>query len=136
MSEDQNQNISKLNNNGFALIESLVGMAIFSLIFMALSTAIWSATTTFRTTTYADESVIIGQDVVEMLSVIDITDVTSPVGSSTLVTRGDQIIQYDVVNTIGNFKTIAIRVYHSENDAIPTPDELKMRSYYRRMIYQ
>lgn len=133
MSEDQN--ISKLNNHGFTIIETLVAIAIFSIMFTALTSAIWSATTNFRTATFADESAINGQDVVEMLSVINIDDVTSPVGSSTLITRGNQKIQYDVVDISGNFRTIAISVFHSD-DAILNANELRMKSYYRRMIYQ
>ena len=135
MSEYKKNNISKLNDHGFTMVESLIGLALFSLIFMALTSGIWSATQTLRVASYADDSVIHGQDIVEMLSVIDITDVTSPAGASALVIRGNQIIQYDIVNTNGDFKTIAISVFHSENDAVPDPGELRMKTYYRRMIY-
>ena len=134
MSEDKNHNKIKLNESGFTLIESLVAIAIFSVMFMALSTAIWSATTNFRTTSYADESIVNGQDTVEMLSVINVLNVTSPAGG-TLLPRGDQKILYRVVGTSGNFRTIAMEVYHS-TDAVLTPDELRMKTYYRRMIYQ
>ena len=134
MSEYKNQNNIKLNESGFTLIESLVAIAIFSIVFMALSTAIYSATTNFRTTSYADESVVNGQDAVEMLSAINVLNVTSAPGG-TLLTRGDQKILYRVVGTNGNFRTIAMEVYHS-TDAVLTPDELRMKTYFRRMIYQ
>ena len=134
MFNDQDYNKLKLNDHGFTLIESLVAIAIFSVMFMALTTAIWSATTNFRTTSYADESVVNGQDAVEMLSVINVLNVTSPAGGF-LLTRGDQKILYRVVGTNGNFRTIAMEVYHSI-DAVLTPDELRSKTYYRRMVYQ
>ena len=134
MFNDKKDNILKLDNSGFTIIESLVAIAIFSIAFMALSTGIWSATTNFRTTSYADDSVMNSQDVIEMLSVIEINDVT---GAGVVVPRGDdQMIRYSILNpgAGGDFKTIAIEVYHSD-DAVLLPSELRMKTYYRRMVY-
>ncbi len=136
MSEEKNHNKIKLNESGFTIIESLVAIAIFSVMFMALTSAIWSSTTNFRTTSYADESMKNGQDAVEMLSVINILNVTSPTaGWTTLPPRGDQRIRYRVVDISGNFRTIAMEVYHS-TDAVLSPSELRTKTYYRRMIYK
>lgn len=134
MSEDKKYSTVELNESGFTIIEVLVAIAIFSIMFMGLTTVIWSATTNFRTTAYADDSIVNGQDAVEMLSVIDIANVTSLAGG-TVLTRGDQKIQYRVLGTNGNFKTIAMEVYHS-TDAILLPSELRMKTYFRRMIYK
>ncbi|MCP4551836.1 MAG: prepilin-type N-terminal cleavage/methylation domain-containing protein [Bacteroidetes bacterium] len=134
VSEDKKYSNVELNESGFTIIEVLVAIAIFSIMFMALTTTIWSATASFRTATYADDSIVNGQDAVEMLSVIDTANVTSPAGG-TVLTRGDQKILYRVLATNGNFKTIAMEVYYS-TDANLLPSELKMKTYFRRMIYQ
>ncbi len=128
----------KLNDKGFTIIESLIAIAIFSVVFMALTSGIWSATSNLRTTSFADESVITGQDVVEALSVIDISNVTT----TPLVTRGDQLITYTIVDGqdvdgdgTNDFLTIAITVFHDKDgDGAADADELKMKSYYRRSV--
>lgn len=135
MSEDKKYSTVELNESGFTIIEVLVAIAIFSIMFMGLTTVIWSATTNFRTTAYADDSIVNGQDAVEMLSLIDIANVTSPAGGTVVLARGDQKIQYRVLGTNGNFKTIEMEVYHS-TDANLLPSELRMKTYFRRMIYK
>lgn len=123
-----------LNNKGFSLIEVLVAISIFSIGFMALTATIWSASRTTRTTSYADMTMMEGQDMVEVLSVIPIDHDTLTEGSHVVEKNGGLLrVEWEILNPVNfdgvggdDFKTIAISVFNQDQD------RLMMKSYYRR----
>ena len=122
------------NNDGFAIIEVLLSMALISIAFMALSTAIWRASQTTRSTAFSDGSVMAGQESIEMLSIIPI-DNTRLDGTKQQI-DGEQtgsIIEWiawdgtdsDSDNT-NDFITIAVNVFRQ--------GQVRAQVYYRRPI--
>lgn len=122
------------DNSGFSLIEALISIAIFSIGFMALTTTIWSSVQSTRTTAYADQSVFAGQDMIEILASIPIDHDNLDAGTHEITKDNETIeIEWEMLNPedadgdgSADFKTIAIRVF--------SQGELKMQSYYRRLI--
>lgn len=125
------------NDNGFSLIEVLIAISLFSIGFMALTATIWSASSTTRTTSYADMTMMEGQDMVEVLSVIPIDHDTLDQGSHVMEKNGGLLrVEWEVLDPVDfdnigtdDFKTIAISVFNQEQD------RLMMKSYYRRRSY-
>lgn len=121
-----------------SLIGSLIAMAVFSIGFMSLTSVIWSSTGNVRTTWSCDQAVMAGQDVMEILSVIDIRDVdTAP----DPLEMGSQRVEWKVLNPVDvdedgrdDFKTIMLRVYHSEDNDLSS-DKLRMQACFRRKTY-
>jgi prepilin-type N-terminal cleavage/methylation domain-containing protein len=122
------------NNDGFTIIEVLVAISLFSIAFMALTTAIWTAGQTTRKTDFADQSVMAGQESIEMLSAIPITNADLD-GSEYEIEKNQATMKLewqavDAVDSDGDgvddYLTIALRVF--------SQDELRMQTYYRRQI--
>lgn len=117
------------------IIEALIAIAILSIAFMGLTTIIWRAGGTIRTTDFADQSVMAGQEAIEMLSVIPIDD--SDLDGDTYNIERDQNtlrLRWTAINAqdvdgdgTDDFKTIAVQVLDSHG-------QVKMQTYYRRQI--
>lgn len=126
------------DQKGLGLIETLIAVSVFCLGFLALSAVIWSSVGNVRNAWFCDEAVMAGQDAMERLSVIGleaVQDAAAPEES------GNQKIVWDVFDPVdvdgdGNpdFKTIVLRVYHSDDERL-SDDELRMQACYRRPAY-
>jgi prepilin-type N-terminal cleavage/methylation domain-containing protein len=123
------------HNEGFTIIEVLVAISLFSIAFMALTTAILAAGRTTRATDFADQSVMAGQESVEMLSVIPIDNVDLDGGTVNEIERNQATLKLewealDPVDSDGDgtddYKTIALRAF--------SQGKLTMQTYYRRQI--
>lgn len=132
--DTNNEKLILTTDQGFSIIEALIAISIFAIGFMALSTTIWSASKTTRTSAYADMSVMAAQDMVEMLSIIPIDHNSLDVGTYE-IKRYDETIEIDweILNATDpdgdgtpDYKTIAIQVSGE--------DKLRMQGYYRRQI--
>lgn len=126
------------NSKGVSLISSLMAMAVFSIGFMSLTSVLWSSAGNLRTTWSCDQAVMAGQDVMEILSVIDIADVdTAPVPLGLGCSR----VKWEVLNPADvdndgrdDFKTIMLRVYHSQDNDLSS-DKLRMLACLRRKTH-
>jgi prepilin-type N-terminal cleavage/methylation domain-containing protein len=123
------------HNEGFTIIEVLVAISLFSIAFMALTTAILAAGRTTRATDFADQSVMAGQESVEMLSAIPIDNVDLDGGTVNEIERNQATLKLewealDPVDSDGDgtddYKTIALRAF--------SQGKLTMQTYYRRQI--
>ena len=54
-----------LTDKGFTIIEAVIGVAIFSIGFLAITAVMFSSSNLTRNTVYADWSVMAGQEAVE-----------------------------------------------------------------------
>ena len=130
-----------INNRGLSLIEVIIAISIFSIGFMALTATLWSATGNIRTAASCDQAVMAGQDVIEALSVKEMAAVVNSSLSQDRFGSGNRKVQWRVVAAADadgdgkdDFKTIVLEVYHS-GDNNPASDDLRMRTFYRRMAY-
>lgn len=127
------------DNSGFGLIEALISISIFSIGFLALMAVILSSSNLTRRTVLSDWSVMAGQEMVEMMSIVDIEHALLANGNHqpVLVNENAEYAQidmeWDIIDItdpdndgMDDFKTIAISV---ESD-----DELRLQSFYRRTI--
>ena len=127
------------NNSGFGLIEALVAISIFSIGFMALTAVILSSSNLTRRTVLSDWSVMAGQEMVEMMTIMDIEHGLLADGNHQPVFVNENAefaqisMEWDILDSTDpdgdgtdDFKTIAISV---ESD-----DELRLQSFYRRQI--
>ena len=136
MDKSNSKRYIKLNEDkGFSIIEALIAISIFSIGFMALTANIWSATSTTRTTAYADQSIVATQDMMEILSVLPIDHDNLDGGTYDIEKKDGTIeVEWETLNATDtdgdgspDFKTIAIRAF--------SQDELRMQTYYRRKIH-
>jgi prepilin-type N-terminal cleavage/methylation domain-containing protein len=124
-----------LNNDGYSILEVLISIAIFSIMFAAMSAGVFSAHNNYRTTVFADQAVMAGQESIEMLAVMNMSP--DNVYNQDL---GAIKVRYQVLNSVDtdadgltDFQTIAMSIFHSD-DNILDPDELRMKSYFRRSL--
>ena len=137
-----NFNEIELNNNenGFTLIEVLIAIAIFSICMTAMTAGIINAHNNYRTSYFADQAVMAGQERIEMLAIMNIAQVVDPAGD---IDIGDGLkLRYTIENEvdadgdgINDFATVAMEVFYSVDNNL-TNDELRMKSYLRRSIYK
>jgi len=122
------------NDEGFTIIEVLIAVSIFSIAFLALTAVILDASKTARATNIADQSIMVGQESIEMLSSLPIDD--DDLDGTIYEIEIDQpplTLEYEAYNPVdsdgdgtSDFITISVRVFSNDN--------LKMQTYYRRQI--
>jgi prepilin-type N-terminal cleavage/methylation domain-containing protein len=116
-------------SKGFSLIEVLIAMAIFSIGFMAVTTAIWSFSQTSRTTFYMGASIFEGQEFVEYASRLsDLEHFNIP----DIGVYGENIeVECNIINETDDFRTLDVRVFQVS----PSGDRsMKMRTVCRQKI--
>lgn len=129
----------KCNNKGFSIIEVLIAASVFSIGFMAITAVLWCSAGNLRLSQFCDRAVLTGQETVEILSSMDIDDVQS--AEKPLRIRG-QILDWNVCGKkdidkdgFPDFKTIEVRVYDGQDEAVLSDDSLYMNTYYRMSGY-
>lgn len=128
---------SILNDQGFSIIEVLIAIAIFSILFSAMTAGVWSAHNNYRTTAFADQAIMAGQDQIEMLAVMNMS-----ADNTYNQNLGVLKVRYDIVDSVDidsdgstDFQTIAMSIYYSDDNTLDA-DELRMKSYFRRSLNQ
>jgi len=122
------------NKQGFTIIEALIAISIFSIGFMALTTVIWSGSSSTATTARADLAIMAGRDILERLSAMDMGHADLD-GGEYEVQKAERMIKvkwkaldFSDPDKDGSmdFKTIVIRAF--------SRNELRMETYYRHKI--
>ena len=141
MNARKRQKTSQLlsNPDGFTMVEVMLAISLFSIGFLALTAVTVSSSNTSRSTVFSDRSVLAGQEMMEMLSIVDMNHVAlndgnhQPVMNNSNAEYAHLGFQWDIIDSVDpdsdgtdDFKTIALGVVHN--------GELKLQSFYRRQI--
>ncbi len=126
-------------DRGFSLIEMLIALAVFSIGFLAVTAGVIAASKTNRTTAAADQAVMWGQDLTEIMAGIPLDasclDVVEPGEDALTIIQGDRKAEITVFDAgdmdndgRADFKTIGLKVWVKKGGQF----SLRLENYYRR----
>lgn len=119
----------KCDEQGFTIIEALIGIAIFSIGLLAIGTLTISSINGNATARRVTESSSWATDRIERLMAVDYEDLES---SPAPVTQGSYSISWDVTNNapLANVKTVSVIVRNAQN----RPRNITFE-YYKAITY-
>lgn len=127
--EKSKQIVKKCNEQGFTIIEALIGIAIFSIGLLAIATLTISSINGNATARRVMESSAFASDRIERLMAVDYEDLES---SPAPVREGGYTISWDVTDNapMANVKTVRVTVLNAQS----RPRNITFE-YYKAITY-